>query len=129
MASPAKLIRLKAVQAERLGRAIAQIQKEIFKLGLLVDNLNREISAEEARSRIYDPANIAYSTFAKATIQRRSNLLQSIARLTTQLEATKDALREKNEELQAAKRLMEAGSWLRDDFVKHLPRPIADKVL
>jgi flagellar FliJ protein len=115
MISPAKLIRLKTIQAEKHHRAIAQIQKAITDLELLANNLNREIRAEEARTRNHDPAHFSYPTFAKAAIQRRNNLMQSIDKLKIQLDSTKIVLREKNEELDAATRLMENNQIL-DQF-------------
>jgi flagellar FliJ protein len=115
MVSTAKLIRLKAVKVEQHRRAIAQIQTAITDLELLTDNLNREISTDEARTRNYDPAHFAYPTFAKVAIQRRNNLMQSIDKLKIQLDTTKNVLREKNEELDAAIRLVE-GNRIRDQF-------------
>jgi flagellar protein FliJ len=120
MASPATLIRFKAVQVEQHRRTIAQIQKAIVDLQLLADNLNCEISAAEARAGIHDPAHFAYPTFAKAAFQRRNNLMQSIDKLKIQLDTTKNVLRENKDELDAATRLVE-GDWTRDQFKNYWP--------
>jgi flagellar FliJ protein len=115
MVSPAKLFRLKAVQVEQHRRMIAQIQKAITDLEFLGNNLNHEISADEARTRNHDPAHFAYPTFAKAAIQRRENLKRSADLLKIQSDATKKVLREINVELEAAMRLV-GGDRIGDQF-------------
>jgi hypothetical protein len=108
MIPPASLIRMKAVQAGHHRRAISQIERTISELTSVADNLNREISADEGRSRNRDPEHFAYPTFAKAAIQRRNNILQTIDGLKAQLDATKNVLRGNDEELEAAGRLVES---------------------
>jgi flagellar FliJ protein len=102
-----RLIRLRTIQIEKHSRSITQIQKTIMDLEFLVGNLNHEIRAEEARARIHDTAHVAYPTYAKAAIHRRNNLLQSIDKLKIQLDATKNVLRENNEESETAMRLLD----------------------
>jgi flagellar protein FliJ len=48
-------------------------------------NLAREIAIEEERTRIKDPAHVAYSTLAKALAVRPGNLLMSAADAETRL--------------------------------------------
>jgi flagellar FliJ protein len=115
MLSPATLIRLKTIQVEQLRQKIAQIKKAIADLELLTGNLNREISTDEARTKIYDPAHFAYPTFAKAAIQRRDNLMRSANVLKIRLNVEKTALSAAIEELEAAIRLTET-DWSRDQF-------------
>ena len=56
-------------------------------------NLDRQISAEEDRTGVKDSSHFAYSTFAKAAVQRRSNLKASIDGLVAKLDA---AVRERD---------------------------------
>lgn len=102
-----KLIHLRVIEIEKHNRMASQIQKSIADLSYLADKLKNEISAEERRTKNYDPAHISYPTFAKAAIQRRNNLLNSIDEFKIKLEDTKNALREKNEESSVAIRLVE----------------------
>lgn len=55
----------------------------------MVAELTRQISVEEERTGIKDAAHFAYSTFAKAAAQRRSNLDASVADLKAKLDAAK----------------------------------------
>lgn len=41
------------------------------------NDLERDIDAEQKRTRLYDPAHYAYSTYAKSLIVRRDNLRRS----------------------------------------------------
>lgn len=101
MATRPSLGRLKDFQIKQHGRAIDQIQAMIVDIESLIQNLNREILAEEDRTGLHDPAYFAYPTFAKATIQRRDNLRQSANRLKIQLDAANKALTEAMEQPEA----------------------------
>jgi flagellar FliJ protein len=105
MASNKELVRFKKSQVEQHLRTIAQIQTTITDFELFGGSLDRQISAEEDRIKNHDPSHFAYSTLAKATIERRNNLMRSIDKLKIQLDAAKNALRENNEELEAFARL------------------------
>jgi hypothetical protein len=65
---------------ERQRRA-AQIEFMIAEMEKAAVELDREIEAEQTRSRIHDPAHFAYPTYAKAAGVRRDNLRRSIAKL------------------------------------------------
>jgi flagellar FliJ protein len=52
-------------------------------------DLARQIAAEERRTRTKDAAQVAYSTFGKATALRRRNLLISVADLQPRLDAAR----------------------------------------
>ena len=96
MAANAALVRFKEKQVEQQSRLIVQIQATIADFKLLGGSLDFQIRAEEDRIKNRDPSHFAYPTLAKATIQRRNNLLQSIDKLKIQLDAAKKALREEN---------------------------------
>jgi flagellar FliJ protein len=105
MASLESLIKSKKSQVDQRARAIAQIESMIADFERLTANLDLEISSEEVRTKNHDPLHFAYSTLAKATMQRRDNLNQSIENLRVQLSAAQEALRKSSEELEAATRL------------------------
>ncbi|MBX9592228.1 MAG: flagellar export protein FliJ [Hyphomonadaceae bacterium] len=52
----------------------------------MISDLSRQITAEEERTGIKDPAHFAYSTFSKAAAQRRGNLAASVADLKMKLD-------------------------------------------
>lgn len=84
-------IRMKRFQIEERRRQIGQIETMIEEFGRMVSDLDIEIAAEHRRTGIEDVNHFAYSTFARAARQRRSNLQTSIADLGQQLEAAKAA--------------------------------------
>lgn len=67
--------------------------------GMAVD-LARQIAAEEDRTGVKDPAHFAYSTFAKAVVQRRDNLMTSVDDLRAKLELARRDVEAAQEELQ-----------------------------
>jgi flagellar protein FliJ len=101
MASHQSLVRLKDFQIRQHRRTIDQLHFMIADIELLAQNLDREIRAEEDRTKMHDPAHFAYPTFAKAAIQRRENLRQSADRLKIHLAAANKALSEAIEESEA----------------------------
>jgi hypothetical protein len=82
---------MKRFQIEERRRQIGQIETMVEEFGRMVSELDLEIAAEHRRSGIDDPNHFAYSTFARAARQRRANLQTSIADLTQQLDAAKEA--------------------------------------
>jgi hypothetical protein len=62
-------------------RRVAQVELTIAEMETAAAQLDREIEAEQTRSRIHDPTHYAYPTYAKAAIVRRDNLRRSIQRL------------------------------------------------
>jgi hypothetical protein len=68
-------------------RLVRQIEAAIADFNRSISYLNRAVEAEQVRTGIADPNHFAYSTAAQAMIRRRSNLIQSIARLKRQLAA------------------------------------------
>jgi molecular chaperone GrpE (heat shock protein) len=66
-------------------RRIRQIEATIADLDRSANDLEREIDAEQKRTRLYDPAHYAYSTYAKSLIVRRDNLRRSSKDLHSEL--------------------------------------------
>ena len=101
MASHPALVRLKEFQIRQHHRSVEQLHKMITDIELVAHNLDREIRAEEDRTKMHDPTHYAYPTFAKAAIQRRDNLRQSADSLKIQLDAANKALSDAIEEADA----------------------------
>ena len=80
---------------------VADLETSIHEFEGTASLLDRRIKAEEARTRIEDPAHFAYSNFAKSARQRRDNLLASAAVLKVKLE---EALRERDDALEQLNR-------------------------
>ena len=64
---------------------VADLEASIHEFEGTASLLDRHIKAEEAHTRIEDPAHFAYSNFAKSARQRRDNLLASAAVLKVKL--------------------------------------------
>ena len=80
MKSRNTLIRLKKFQVEEKRRKVGQIEAMIADFQRMVNDLDREIIAEQERAGIHDPAHFAYPTYAKAATARRENLKRSAGR-------------------------------------------------
>ena len=87
MKSRDTLVRVKRFELEEKARRVAELQYMIRDFEQLAIDLERQIAAEEDRTGIKDIAHFAYSTFAKAAMQRRDNLMSSAAELRTKLES------------------------------------------
>jgi flagellar FliJ protein len=85
-------IRMKRFQIEERRRQVGQIETMIEEFGRMVSDLDHEIAAEHRRTGIEDDKHFAYSTFARAARQRRTNLQTSVADLNQQLDTAKAAL-------------------------------------
>jgi flagellar FliJ protein len=82
-------LRLRRFEAAEKARKVASIETMILDFDHMANDLSRQISAEEERTGVRDPAQFAYSTFAKAAALRRANLLTSVADLRSKLEAAR----------------------------------------
>jgi flagellar FliJ protein len=60
----------------------------------MASDLDQEVRNEENRVKVHDPADIAYSTYAKATASRRDNLRRSADELRAHLAKAEQHLRE-----------------------------------
>jgi flagellar protein FliJ len=96
MKSESKNPALEAAQTMK-STMVADLEASIHEFEGTASLLDRHIKAEEARTRIEDPAHFAYSNFAKSARQRRDNLLASAAVLKVKLE---EALRERDDALE-----------------------------
>lgn len=88
-------LRLKRFEVAEKARKVGSMETMILDLEHIASDLARQIAAEEERTGIKDPAHFAYSTFAKAAGQRRSNLVTSISDLKVKL----DSARREHEEM------------------------------
>ncbi|UJQ94092.1 flagellar export protein FliJ [Mariluticola halotolerans] len=93
------LIRLKKFQVDEKRRQVAQIELMVADFERMASELDQQIDIEHQKTGISDMAHFAYSTFAKAAITRRDNLLASANDMRQKLEAAQDALAEALEDL------------------------------
>ncbi|MCB1518138.1 MAG: flagellar export protein FliJ [Hyphomicrobiaceae bacterium] len=101
------LIRLKKFQVDEKRRAVSQIELMIADFERMADELDQQIELEHQKTGISDSAHFAYSTFAKAALQRRDNLRNSANDMKGQLESAQDALAEAVEDLKKVELLTE----------------------
>jgi flagellar export protein FliJ len=93
------LIRLKKFQVDEKRRQVAQIEMMISDFERMASELDQQIEIEQTKTGISDVAHFAYSTFAKAALTRRDNLLNSASDMKGKLEAAQDGLAEALEDL------------------------------
>jgi flagellar FliJ protein len=93
------LIRLKKFQVDEKRRQVTQIEMMIADFERMASELDQQIEIEQTKTGISDVAHFAYSTFAKAALVRRDNLLASANDMKSKLEAAQDALAEALEDL------------------------------
>jgi flagellar export protein FliJ len=93
------LIRLKKFQVDEKRRQVGQIEMMIADFERMASELDQQIEIEQQKTGISDVAHFAYSTFARAAIGRRDNLLASANDMRDQLENAQDALAEAVEDL------------------------------
>ena len=93
------LIRLKKFQVDEKRRQVAQIELMVADFERMASELDQQIEIEHQKTGISDIAHFAYSTFAKAAMTRRDNLVASANDMKEKLEAAQDALAEALEDL------------------------------
>src|SRR3990170_3221899 len=93
------LIRLRKFQVDEKRRQVAQIEAMVADFERMAAELDQQIEIEKQKTFIPDVAHFAYSTFAKAALQRRDNLLASAADMKVTLETAQDGLAEAVEDL------------------------------
>ena len=93
------LIRLKKFQVDEKRRQVAQIEMMVRDFERTASELDQQIEIEQTKTGISDIAHFAYSTFAKAALSRRDNLLNSANDMKGKLEAAQDGLAEAIEDL------------------------------
>ena len=82
-------LRAKRFEVSERSRKVASLEATIRDFELMASELARQIANEEDRTGIRDQTHFAYSTFAKAAVQRRANLLNSVADLKVKLALAK----------------------------------------
>ncbi|QDZ11323.1 flagellar export protein FliJ [Devosia ginsengisoli] len=93
------LIRLKKFQVDEKRRQVAQIEMMVADFERMASELDQQIEIEHTKTGISDVAHFAYSTFAKAALTRRDNLLNSANDMKSKLEVAQDGLAEALEDL------------------------------
>jgi len=93
------LIRLKKFQVDEKRRQVTQIEMMIADFERMASDLDQQIEIEHQKTGISDVAHFAYSTFAKAALTRRDNLLASAHNMKEKLETAQDDLAEAIEDL------------------------------
>ena len=88
-------------EADANARKIAILERLIREFEDGVSDLDRQMKAEENRSGILDPADVAYSTFAKSLRERCDKLRLSVDALRVGLEV---AQRERDDALEQLNR-------------------------
>jgi flagellar protein FliJ len=91
---PRQLLRKKQFEASDKARSVALLGTMIRDFDNVIVELDKQIAAEESRTRIKDTEHPAYSSLAKATAKRRQNLLISVAQMKSMLDVAKRELRE-----------------------------------
>ena len=99
------LIRLKKFQVDEKRRQVAQIEMMVRDFERMASELDQQIEIEHAKTGIADITHFAYSTFAKAAIARRDNLLASANDMRGKLEAAQDGMLEAIEDLKKVEQL------------------------
>jgi len=99
MRSRKSLIQLRRFEVDERRQTAADIETMMGELQQMVVDLDRQIEVEQERAGVDDVNHYAYPTFAKAAIQRRDNLKNSISELEARLEESRDQLAEAFEEL------------------------------
>jgi hypothetical protein len=77
-----------------LKKRIPLLRRSIAECDRMASDLDQEVRNEEARVKVHDPANIAYSIYAKATASRRDNLRRSADELRSHLSKAEQQLGE-----------------------------------
>ena len=93
------LIRLKKFNVDEKRRQVMQIEMMVADFERMATELDQQIEIEQTKTGISDVAHFAYSTFAKAALQRRDNLLASANDMRGKLEGAQDELAEALEDL------------------------------
>ncbi|MGI9386752.1 MAG: flagellar export protein FliJ [Methyloligellaceae bacterium] len=114
MKSRETLMRLHRFDVDEKRRQVADIELMINEFRRMATDLDRQIEVEQEAAGVSDVNHYAYPTFAKAAIQRRDNLLASVAELEGKLDAARDELAAAVEELKKVE-LMDERSAVRDN--------------
>ena len=94
------VIKLCQFELDEKRQKVADIISMIEDFASMAKDLDRQIRMEEEKCGISDINHFSYPPFAKAAVQRRDNLLASIAELKAQLVKSRQELAEAEEELE-----------------------------
>ena len=83
------LVRRKQFEVGEKEAKVALLETMISDFNVMIADLERQIAAEENRTKIKDTSHPAYSMFATAAAKRRQNLLISVAHTKSMLDAAK----------------------------------------
>src|SRR4030067_2480763 len=89
MKSRDALIRLNRFDVGEKRRKVADIEAMIGDFNHMAVDLDRQIAIEQERAGVSDVNHYAYPTFAKARMQRRTNLAASASDLAATLAAAR----------------------------------------
>ena len=107
MKSRKSLIQLRQFEVDERRQTVTDIENMMSELNQMVVDLERQIEVEQEKAGVSDINHYAYPTFAKAAIQRRDNLKNSVSELESRLEEARDGLAEAFEELKKVELLEE----------------------
>ncbi len=113
MRSCDNLIRLQRFKVEEKLRDVHDIESMINDFAKKETDLMALVILEEEGAGISDPGHYSYPTTAKASRDRRENLLKSIKELRVQLAVAEDMLKEDRSELRRLELLMEKDVGIR----------------
>lgn len=99
MKSRKSLIQLRQFEVDERRQTVSDIENMMAELKQMIVDLERQIEVEQERAGVDDVNHFAYPTFAKAAIQRRDNLQNSVNELEVRLGEARDRLAEAFEEL------------------------------
>jgi len=99
MKSRKSLIQLRRFEVDERRQMVTDIEAMMGKCKQNVVDLERQIEFEQERSGVDDVNHCTYPPFAKAAIQRRDNLKNSVRKLESKLEEARDNWAEAYEEL------------------------------
>src|SRR3974377_2277369 len=83
------LVRRKQFEVGEKEAKVALLETMISDFYVMIADLERQIAAEEDRTKIKDTSHPAYSMFATAAAERRQNLLISVAHTKSMLDVAK----------------------------------------
>ena len=116
-------LRAKRFDVAEKARKVASLEAMVIDFEHMALELARQISSEEERTDVKNPAHVAYSTLAKATTLRRTKLLNSVADLRAKLDMARRELEEAEAELRA---LEPAETRDADRQLRKIDRTVAD---
>jgi len=102
MPSRQRNCRSRRFEVEERQQKVADIEAMIEDFSRVAEELDRQLSYEEQRAGITDPAHFAYPIYAKAARKRRDNLHDSIRDLSAKLDEARAELEQARAELQTA---------------------------